>query len=224
MRLSSSGRGFFCRALLVVIFVSLTHQFEWRGLRYLTSEAVLCLSRSVGLSVERVSADTIFVQGNLFRFVTSCTFVDVVMGAIPLVWAFNRSIAKNLLTLLPLTAGFFAFNLIRLEISQLLYARGVSWILADDVLGGIAYFAVWVFIVSRFKKYWWQTLEPSPIGRAISKRQERFEPRTYIVAVGSILASKTPIIGFVEFCFVRCRTSGESGAGGSPSSGSRRIP
>jgi hypothetical protein len=176
MRLSSFGRGFLCRALLVVIFVSLTHQFEWRGLRYLTSEAVLCLSRSVGLSVERVSADTIFVQGNLFRFVTSCTFVDVVMGAIPLVWAFNRSTAKNLLTVLPLTVGFFAFNLIRLEISQLLYARGVSWSLADDVLGGIAYFAVWVFIVSWFKKYWWQTLEFRPIKRVINKQKERVEP------------------------------------------------
>ena len=176
IRLSLFGRGFLCRALLVAIFVSLSHQFQWGGLRYLTSEAVLCLSRLVGLSVERVSVDTIRVQGNLFRFVVSCTFVDVVIGAIPLVWAFTKSIAKNLLTLLPLTAGLFAFNIVRLEIGQLLYAGGAPWVLADDLLGGIAYFAVWIFIVSRFKKYWWQTPEPSPIGRAISKRQERFEP------------------------------------------------
>lgn len=107
----------------------------------------------------RVSADTIRVQGVLFRFVTSCTFVDVVMGAIPLVWAFNKSIARNVLALLPLAAVLFAFNIVRLEISQLLYARGTPWILADDLVGGIAYFAVWIFIVSCFKKYWWQTLE-----------------------------------------------------------------
>lgn len=66
---------FLYRALLVTIFVSLTQQLHWGGLRYLTSEAVSSLSKSMGLSVERVSSNTIRVQGNLFRFVTSCTFV-----------------------------------------------------------------------------------------------------------------------------------------------------
>jgi hypothetical protein len=154
VRRSSLGRGFLWRVLLVVIVVTLTHQFEWRGLRYFTSEAVLCLSRLASLSVERVSADTIRVQGNLFRFVISCTFVDVVMGAIPLLWAFNKSIAKNLLTVIELVVGLFGFNIVRLEVGQLLYARGAPWVLADDLLGGIAYFAVWILIVSCFSKYW----------------------------------------------------------------------
>jgi len=157
VRLSDLFRGFLCRALLVAIFVILTHQFQWSGLRYLTSEAVLCLSRSMGLSVERVSTGIVRVQGNLFQFVTSCTFVDVVIGAIPLVWVLRRSIAENLLTVIPLTVGLFAFNLVRLETSQLLFARGAPWILADGLLGGIAYFAVWIFIVSWFRKYWCQT-------------------------------------------------------------------
>lgn len=153
-RLSELSRGFLCRAFLVAIFATLTHQYQWSGLRYFTSEAVLRLSRTVGLSVERVSADTVRVQGNLFQFVTSCTFADVVIGTIPLVWAFKRSIAANLLTVLPLTVGLFAFNLVRLEVSQLLFARGAPWILADGLIGGIAYFAVWIFIVSWFRKYW----------------------------------------------------------------------
>jgi hypothetical protein len=170
MRRSSLGRGFLCRALLVVMVVTLTHQFEWRGLRYFTSEAVLRLSRSPNLSVERVSADTIRVQGNLFQFVISCTFVDVVTGAIPLVWAFNKSIATNLLTVIQLAIGLFGFNIVRLEIGQLLYARGAPWVLADDLLGGIAYFAVWIFIVSRFSKCWCQTLE----SKAHQWRQAQF--------------------------------------------------
>lgn len=176
MRLSDLCRGFLCRAILVAIFVTLTHQCQWSGLRYLTSKAVLCLSRSAGLSVERVSTDTVRVQGNLFRFVTSCTFVDVVIGAIPLVWVLKRSIADNLLTVLPLTVGLFAFNLARLEMSQLLFARGASWILADGLLGGVAYFAVWIFIVFWFRKYWCQTLELTTISQAMNKQRERFEP------------------------------------------------
>jgi hypothetical protein len=162
MRRSSLGRAFLCRALLVAIVVTLTHQFEWRGLRYFTSEAVLCLSKSLSLSVERVSADTIRVQGNLFQFVVSCTFVDVVVGAIPLVWALNKSIAANLLIVIQLAIGLFGFNIVRLGIGQLVYARGAPWFLADDLLGGIAYFAVWIFIASRFSKCWCQNIELSP--------------------------------------------------------------
>jgi hypothetical protein len=154
VRFSFLPRGFLYRAAVVAIFVTLTHQFQWAELRYLTSEAVLRLSGLAGLSVERVTADTIRVQGNLFRYVISCTFVDVVIGAIPLIWSFTKSIAKNLLILVSLSISFVAVNLVRLELSQLLYARGVSWIFADDILGGVAYFAVWIFIVSHFRNDW----------------------------------------------------------------------
>ena len=165
MRLSCFGRGFLFRALLVGIVVSVTHQFAWGGLRYVISEIVLRLSESAGLSAERVSADTIRIQGNLFQFVISCTFVDVIMGMIPLVWALNKSVAKNMLTIIPLAVGLFSFNVVRLEIGQLLYARGVPWFLADDVFGGIAYFAVWILVVSWFSKYWRQTFQLRSVER-----------------------------------------------------------
>jgi hypothetical protein len=152
--------------------VSLTHQFAWAGLRYVTSEIVLRLSESAGLSAERLSADTIRVQGNLFQFVISCTFVDVITGMIPLVWALNKSVAKNLLTVIPLAIGLFSFNALRLEIGQLLYARGVPWFLADDVLGGIAYFAVWILIVSWFSRYWRQAFQLRSIGRTTSNTRK----------------------------------------------------
>ena len=165
MRLSCFGRGFLCRALLVAVVVTLTHQFAWGGLRYVTSETVLRLSESAGLTGERLSGDTIRIQGNLFQFVISCTFVDVVIGMIPLVWAFNKSVAKNLMAIIPLAIGLFTFNVVRLEIGQLLYARGVPWLLADEVLGGIAYFAVWILIVSWFSKYWLQTFQLRSVKR-----------------------------------------------------------
>ena len=159
IRLSCFGRGFLYRVLLVGVVVTLTHQFAWGELRHVTSESVLRLSESAGLNAERVSADTIRVEGNLFRFDILCTFVDVIIGTVPLVWAFNKSIARNLCTLIPLAASLFAFNTVRLEVGQLLFARGAPWFLADEVLGGIAYFAVWTFIVSWFSKYWGQSFQ-----------------------------------------------------------------
>jgi len=156
VRILSLGRPFLCRALLVGIVVCMTHQFAWWELKNVTSETVLRLSEFLGLSAQRVSADTIGVQGNLFRFDISCTFVDVVMGMIPLAWAFHRTVVGNLLTIIPLAVGLFGFNIFRLEVGQLLFARGAPWVLADQALGGIAYFAVWTLIVNRFSKYWRQ--------------------------------------------------------------------
>lgn len=179
IRLSRFARGFLCRALLVAIVVSVTHQFAWVGLRYVTSQTVLSLSEFAGLSAERLSADTIRVQGSLFQFVISCTFVDVILGMIPLVWALNKSVARNLLTVIPLAIGLFSFNLVRLEIAQLLYARGLPWFLSDGVLGGIAYFAVWILIVSWFSKYWHQTFQLTSIGLATCKTIRAFPHQSH---------------------------------------------
>jgi len=153
-RLPSFGLGFLCRALPVGLVVTLMHQFAWGGLRYATSEIVLRPSGSSGLSAERVSADTLLVQGNHFRFDISCTPVDVIMGIVPLAWAFNKSIAGNLVTPIPMAGRLFALNTARLEVGQFLYACGVPWVLADKVFGGIAHFAVWTLLVLRFRKYW----------------------------------------------------------------------
>jgi hypothetical protein len=153
-RLYWLGPGFAGRALCGGILVVLTHQFALGWLRFLTSEAILRLSVSLGLATKRVSLDTIRVQGDLFRFVVSCTFADVLMGAIPFVWNFRKSISSNLSKVIGFAAGLFGFNILRLEIGQLLSACGSPWILADEVLGGVAYFAVWVVLVSWFSGNW----------------------------------------------------------------------
>ena len=86
------------------------------------------------------------IQGQLFRVEIACTFVDVFMGSIPLLWDVGKSVLRNALRLLAVAVIFFALNVVRLEIAQVLYSRGVSWTLADGVLGGFAYFAVWLFL------------------------------------------------------------------------------
>jgi hypothetical protein len=137
---------FLCRAGLVAIVVTLAHQLTWEWLRFFTSEVILSLSALLGMATARISFDTILVQGTYFHFVVSCTFVDVFAGCIALLWNLKKSALRNLGWLLALAPTLFAFNVARLEIAQILYARGVSWTLADEVLGGCAYFAVWLVI------------------------------------------------------------------------------
>lgn len=131
-----------CRFACVVIVVAASHQFDWEWLRFATSEMILRMSAALCMVTERISSDTISIHGNLTRFVISCTFVDVFVGAIPLLWELKRSLVRNLETLVIFAAGLFALNLVRLEITQVLHAGGVSWTLADTVLGGVVYFLV----------------------------------------------------------------------------------
>jgi uncharacterized membrane protein YccC len=68
------------------------------------------------------------------------------MGSVPLLWDLKKSVFRNVLWLMVTAAVLFGFNVARLEVAQILYYRGVSWTVADQVLGGLAYFAVWLAI------------------------------------------------------------------------------
>jgi exosortase/archaeosortase len=146
IRMPWLNREFLLRASFVALFVLLTYQFPWRWLRFVTSAAVLGISSSLGMATARESFDTIRIQGQLFRVVIACTFVDVFMGSIPLLWDARKSLLRNASRLLAVAVIFFGLNLVRLEIAQVLYFRGVPWTLTDEVLGGFAYFAVWLFL------------------------------------------------------------------------------
>lgn len=134
------------RACLVAGIVVACHELSWQWLRFVTSEAILRLSTLLGMNAARVSFDTIRVQETQVSFVVSCTFVDVFLGSIPLLWDRGRSLLRNFSRLVAAGAILFTFNVLRLEIAQVLYSHRVSWELADGVLGGIAYFLVWVVI------------------------------------------------------------------------------
>jgi hypothetical protein len=138
---------FSCRVALAAVFVVVAHQFSWTWLRFVTSDVILRLSSSLGMATARVSFDTVRIQGELFQFVIACTFVDVFAGSVPLLWRRKRSHAENGVRLIAAAAVLFTFNVVRLEIGQMLYSRGIlPYALADDVFGGFAYFTVWLYI------------------------------------------------------------------------------
>ncbi len=146
LKLTRPTREFCCRLGLVAVFVVGAYQTSWEWLRFLTSECVLRISVSLGMPSSRLSFDTILVGRQVTQYVIACTFVDAFMGAIPLLWNLKDSVLRNI-SLLVATAGvLFGFNVVRLELAQVLSYRGVPWAVADEVLGGVAYFVVWLAI------------------------------------------------------------------------------
>ncbi len=144
--------GLLIRFALVAAFVAFSYLFRWEFLRYLTSEANLHLDLFAGIHLQRLSSDLVMWKGTLYRYENSCTFIDVFFGTIPLVWNLRLSILRNLGLLAVVAAGYFAFNVFRLTISDILFAIGLPWDLAHNVISGITYFAVWVWIWTRLDK------------------------------------------------------------------------
>src|SRR5581483_6514422 len=117
--------------------------------RYLTSELNLRLDALFGIALQRVSYDTVFWKGTYYQYQNACTFVDVWCGSIPLLWSLRQTWARNVAFLLWYTAALLIFNVVRLTVSDVLFSWGIPWAVAHEVLGGVAYFAVWAFIWER---------------------------------------------------------------------------
>jgi hypothetical protein len=134
------------RGGLVILLVVVSHSLEWPNLEYATSEVILALSTWLGVSGQRVSFDTIQLAAENYQFAVSCTFVDVIMGSIALVWHQQVSIAGNCIRLTFWAGVLFAFNAFRLEVAVLVHLWGVGWYWVDGIVGGVGYFLVWLAI------------------------------------------------------------------------------
>lgn len=146
MKFPFPSREFLCRVCLAALFMGVAHQLRWEGLRFLTSEVILRLSALLGMATARISFDTIELQSQWLQILVSCTFIEMFVGSVPLIWRLDLSPLRNVTRLVPFAGALFALNILRLEPGQIAYSDGAPWILAHDIPLGIAYFAVWVFI------------------------------------------------------------------------------
>jgi hypothetical protein len=76
----------------------------------------------------------------------SCTALDAFCGSIPLLWQGRRPFSGNLLYLAAYFLCLSAVNLARLELGFVLHLQGVSWFLAHEVMSGVFYFALFLWI------------------------------------------------------------------------------
>lgn len=146
------NRSFLVRVGLAIAFGFLSHLFDWGWLCAATSEAIIRASSFLGFASHRLTFDTIAVQGRYFQFETSCTFIDVVVGSLPLVWRGKSTLSRNLTCIATTSGALFLFNIVRLETGQILCAFGAPWVMADSILGGVSYFAVWLVLIDRYNK------------------------------------------------------------------------
>ncbi len=137
---------FVVRALLAAVAVVICYQFRWDWLRFLTSELNLRLDALAGVNLHRSSFDTVLWRGESYRYVIACTFADVWCGAVPLVWDLRRTFVSNLSRILLFGLALVVFNVFRLSLSDVVIAWGAPWDLAHGIIGGLAYFAVWLWI------------------------------------------------------------------------------
>lgn len=139
-------RDIFVRFGLVTLFAFATHHLTWQWLRFVTSEAVLRTCSFLDIRGSRISFDVIELRGEQFQYLISCTFVDVFLASLPLLWNARKSLIRNVVWFLIAGAVLFPFNAIRLEIAVLLYFHGIPWKIADGLLGAYSYFIVWLAI------------------------------------------------------------------------------
>jgi len=137
------------RFCLVALFVIVCYQFDWQGLRTAWAELFVATAKQLHLRPLRAGIDSFVFNGKYFKFGLACTAVDVFLGSIPLLWETNKALLRNLMTAVACFVCLSAGNLIRLELGFILYARGMSWFLAHEVMAGVFYFVVFLTIVRR---------------------------------------------------------------------------
>jgi len=134
------------RFVLVAVAVGICYLFEWRWLRTLTLQLNSLLDALAGIHLQRLSFDTVEWHGEIYRYQIACTFADVWCGAIPLIWNVRKNALSNIGHVLIVGLVMIAFNVVRLSISDVLFALGLNWDLAHNVISGISYFLVWTWI------------------------------------------------------------------------------
>ncbi len=161
MRWSATTRSVVPRLAMTAVLVLLCHAFDWTLLRQLTTDALVAISHAIGIPMHRLDWDLISIGNVRVRFVVSCTLVDAYCGAIPLLWGIAPgrsesefvSIKRNLVRLAVLAGAMFCFNLFRLELGFVGLYFGAPWWLAHEVISGLTYFALFLWIVRSWRRY-----------------------------------------------------------------------
>jgi hypothetical protein len=157
------------RVLLVPVFVGVCYFYDWHALRALTTATLVQISAFLGVPMQRIGMDLISVAGVNAKFVVACTMIDAYFGAIPLLWRTKISWTQNLLRLGLVAGGVFVLNITRLELGFIAMTRGVPWWLAHEVVSGVTYFCLYLFIV---RQKAWSSRPDTPVGTPCPNENE----------------------------------------------------
>lgn len=142
------------RFALSALAVLLCYGFSWMPLRAFTCTWNLRLDALFGVHLVRLSADTVLYHGLIYRYAIACTMADAFCGTIPLIWDLRKTFLRNLGIVALLAVVLTAFNIARLSFSDVLFAHGLSWDWAHNIVSGVCYFLLWEWILSRKTLRW----------------------------------------------------------------------
>jgi hypothetical protein len=158
-RLTPAERSLAIRVLLVLPFVTACYFFRWDWLRVGTTEVLVWLGAVMDAPMHRLGSDMVQLDGFRIQFIVPCTMVDAFFGAIPFLWSWSAEWHRNILRMVMVFLGVFALNVGRLELGFVGLHHGVPWWLAHEVVAGVAYFCLFLFIV---REYGFHSNRPRP--------------------------------------------------------------
>ncbi len=143
------SRNVLIRLALSALAVLLCYAFQWMWLRALTCDWNVRLDSLFGVHLQRIAVDQVIYRGAVYRYAIACTMADAYCGTIPLIWDTSRTIVRNIAFVLAFGVVLIVFNVSRLTFSDVLFAQGINWDLAHNVISGVCYFILWEWILSR---------------------------------------------------------------------------
>lgn len=142
----STNSEFVLRAGVAFLAVLACYLFDWHWLRSATLQANSTVDALLGVRLQRIAPDTVLWNGTAYRYVISCTMADVWCGALAFLIDVRRGFVSNIRSLVIFTLGLFAFNALRLSISDVLQAHSVPWVLAHEAFAGVCYYLIWLYL------------------------------------------------------------------------------
>jgi hypothetical protein len=134
----------FWRVVCLVLLAEATaiaafYGLEWIWLRSLHVAFLQTILPALGCSVE-ASGDLLTVQGHAFKIDADCTYIDLVLCSLPLLWRVHRRRSANLAVLAGFAAGVAVVNLARVLFGVYALANGVSMFWAHDLVDYVLWY------------------------------------------------------------------------------------
>lgn len=123
-------RFFIIRAILFFSLLAFYYTINWRGVAYILRECIYRGLTNLNYSVYKIDAGGEFllrVNDYKFIFNSNCTYIDLLLLALPLAFGSLRTINKSILIYVFTSVLILTINYFRVMAAILLNIKGIEW-------------------------------------------------------------------------------------------------
>jgi hypothetical protein len=161
--------------------------FDWSGLRQLHVLWLHTTLQALGCPVQ-TSLHSLTVNGRAFQISPDCTYVDLILCGLPLLWRVRRRWSANLAVLAAYATAVALVNLARVLYGVYAFAHGVSLFWSHDVVDYI----LWYPTLGVVALFWLRSLFPPPSRREATLTQRSAFRDPHSALDPSLAASAAP--------------------------------